>query len=236
MSREKAPAELLLDLVFLRSELDLFLAVIGSKEDDLTRFRLHTRLIQKRLERDARPLAVRAETLKRATIAGALEPGRRARRRPSAGDRRARRTRLVYKSGDLQAIRRWIDLGMAVVLGREELVRGVNAPSILRTSMMRRSASVTVTTFSGMSVKGTSVAPSAMAGIAQSGTPRRLNPATAKLPFRISRRVFCVVVMSGTPHSSLLRCQPQKPSARKHVDRTIRSLSDFADALFEVRQ
>src|SRR5262245_55815745 len=101
--------------------------------------------------------------------------------------------------------------------------------------MMRRSASVTVTTFSGISVNGTSVAPSAMAGIAQSGTPSRLNPATASVPFNSSRRMLSVV-MSVTLYLSFFRRQPQESRPRKHIDRAVRALSHFTNALLEIGQ
>ena len=51
-----------------------------------------------------------------------------------------------------------------------------------------------ITIGAGMSAKGTIVSPSASAGNAHSGKPKTLIPANARLPFRMFRRVVCLLI------------------------------------------
>ena len=120
----QAAAELLLDLELLRAELDFLLAVIGAEEDELARRRPSRRPgrappcsgtpVQRPLL--ASPCSGRAllpEHSKPATSSVLPHLAELVERQ---------RLRLVDQAGDLQPEGRRIDLGMAVVLGGEELV------------------------------------------------------------------------------------------------------------------
>ena len=96
--------------------------MVGAKQDELTGLGLHPGPLQDRPQRDAPPAAVARKTVHRTAIPRALEPEDElaARHRTQVGERE--RQWPVHESGHSQSVRRRVDLGVPVMLRREELV------------------------------------------------------------------------------------------------------------------
>src|SRR5437870_11851090 len=118
----QAPAELLIELEFLRAPFDFFLAMIGAEEHEFARRRLDTGGIEGGLRRNAGPAAVAAEALERPAVAGAFESGDELGAPHLLQLVERDRLRPVHESRYLQPVCRRVDVGMAVVLRGGELV------------------------------------------------------------------------------------------------------------------
>ena len=113
----------LVDIVLAAAKLDCLGSVIGAEEDDFSSVGLHTDVIEKTLQRNARPARIRRESLHRVSaVAGAFES------RNQLGlaqcfdvvERQFRGT--VHEAGDLEAKAGAVDLWMAMMLRCEELI------------------------------------------------------------------------------------------------------------------
>src|SRR5262245_6854127 len=71
----EAASERNLDLEFLCSPLDVFLAAIGAEKDEFTGGRLDRRSVEDSFQRDAGPASVAAQSVERPAVPRALEPG-----------------------------------------------------------------------------------------------------------------------------------------------------------------
>ena len=122
LSRDRLAAELLVHLGDRPAEIDLLFAVIGAEEHELPCLGLHACLIQHVPQPYAGPASVARQTLERAPVARALEAEDElgAAHLPQLGQRE--RQGAVHQSRDLQAEGGRVDIGMAVVLRREELI------------------------------------------------------------------------------------------------------------------
>src|SRR5712692_5511318 len=130
----QAAAERHVDLELLRPPLDFLFTMIGAEENELPRRRLHARRVEHGLERHAGPAPVAAQAVERTTVARAFE----------AGDElhAAHFLQVVERElfGPIHETRHFqsegcrIDVRMAVVLSRRELVarreRTVDGPKI----------------------------------------------------------------------------------------------------------
>ena len=64
----KTAAELIIEVILLRPEFDLFFSVISAIENELACIRLHAGRIEDVLQRNSSPFAVRRKTLQRTPI------------------------------------------------------------------------------------------------------------------------------------------------------------------------
>ena len=130
----QAPAVLLIHRVGPPTELHVFFAVVGAKEDELPGRRLHAGLVQQRPQRNARPASVAAETVQGTAVARALEPEDELRAGHPSEVIERERHRLLHPSRDSQTERRRVEYGMTVVLCRGELIprreRTVDHPDV----------------------------------------------------------------------------------------------------------
>ena len=139
----QAAAELLVDLELLRPPLDFLFAVIGAEEDELARRRPSRRPASSTVFSGTpvqRPLPHSA--LQRTAVARALEAGDQFRAAHLLQLVERERLRPVHQARDLQLEGRRVDVGMAVVLRRGELVlrreRAVDRPDVERPPVGRR--------------------------------------------------------------------------------------------------